>query len=674
MPTLPITLDIYRVDPGKRDLVRSVVLREKGSYLIGRHTGALFPVEDSDVSREHCLIEVRDQDVVVTDRSRAGTSIGSTPITRAVWDGSEDIRIPHFEIRWRKEDGARQAAAAPAGQREVSRLGQQEFSSIFGLNTNEEADKALKFPGNVFTTPVMACGTIYNSGFFNGECEYLALGGGMGSFVWVNHLRVYGVPPAKIRVLGQDPVPYTNYARYCRNSQIPLHERLRSNSISTPDNIWGFPGYASRETWTELKQGKFSGLAHIFDVFGEPAIRQSYTPKAGDVFRSVDVEAARIGWRECFLQGKILSMRKTDDGRFAVAYRVTSEGFQGRRDNIIIARFVHISVGYPATRYTDDVQEFIHNFRDDRHLIANAYEPHDGLYEQLEKKGKSAIVVVRGRGIVASRILQRLKEARQWNAQITIVHQMRNPIPDGQGEKWGRAQRLVINDVEHQAFNWPKACWGGSYRKEIERSDPLRRARMYKSLGGTTTAVRRDWLKIVADGAREGWYRKSFGNIVGLKPEGAPNDRKLMISIGNRGAVSETISANYIVDCTGLIADPEQSPFLRDIIRTYELPRNKASGPGGEQRVTGIAVSNNYEIEGLRNGRGRVYASGALTQNGPYAAVDSFLGLAYTALRSVDQLGSLGAPDVSTYGPLRSASQWVKWCSGKTPEGRSIAV
>jgi hypothetical protein len=56
-----------------------------------------------------------------------------------------------------------------------------------------------------------------------------------------------------------------------------------------------------------------------------------------------------------------------------------------------------------------------------------------------------------------------------------------------------------------------------------------------------------------------------------------------------------------------------------------------------------------------------------VTASGPYAAVDSFLGLQFAALRSVDQLATLRAPGVSRFGPLTSSYQWARWCAGASP-------
>ena len=151
-------------------------------------------------------------------------------------------------------------------------------------------------------------------------------------------------------------------AGLCEYSQIPEHERIRSNSISTPDNIWGFPGYASRECVRDLVRGRLVGLKHVLQVFGEPALTESYTPRLGDVYKSFDQEAKRIGWEDMWLYGQVLAIRKTDDERFVIAYRVPSEFMPGklpRRARVFyIARFVQLSTGYAASNFLPDLQAF----------------------------------------------------------------------------------------------------------------------------------------------------------------------------------------------------------------------------------------------------------------------------------------------------------------------------
>src|SRR5205085_8281775 len=73
------------------------------------------------------------------------------------------------------------------------------------------------------------------------DVPFVSVGGGLGSFIMTNFLRIAGVPVTAIRVLGAIDTPWQTYEYLTRVSQIPRGERLRSDSSSTPDNIWGFP-------------------------------------------------------------------------------------------------------------------------------------------------------------------------------------------------------------------------------------------------------------------------------------------------------------------------------------------------------------------------------------------------------------------------------------------------
>ena len=80
---------------------------------------------------------------------------------------------------------------------------------------------------------------------------FVTVGGGMGSFVMVDLLRIAGVPASNIRALSNIDHPWQTYEYLTRCSQIPRHERIRSDSSGCPDNIWAFPSYAVREAWTD---------------------------------------------------------------------------------------------------------------------------------------------------------------------------------------------------------------------------------------------------------------------------------------------------------------------------------------------------------------------------------------------------------------------------------------
>ncbi|WP_242034450.1 FHA domain-containing protein [Aphanizomenon flos-aquae] len=102
---------------------------------------------------------------------------------------------------------------------------------------------------NFWNAEKVSLEAIRRSGVLVRETEYLACGGGMGSFVWVDMLRIAGVKPENIKVLSVQDKPYKRYESLLKNCQIPRHKRIRSGSDSCPDNIWGWPGYALRDTW-----------------------------------------------------------------------------------------------------------------------------------------------------------------------------------------------------------------------------------------------------------------------------------------------------------------------------------------------------------------------------------------------------------------------------------------
>jgi pSer/pThr/pTyr-binding forkhead associated (FHA) protein len=633
--------NVTDVAPGR------ITLTGKGPFQIGRSSASEILLDHSQVSRKHASVTV-DGDAVTLDDdgSQNGTLVRGQRISSFQWRPGVEVAVGPFILTYRFVE-----TRVPV---EATRLPGQ--------------DPAARptFPGRLFDQRQVSFKEIQASGRMTQEVEYLAIGGGNGSFAWVDHLRIFGVDKKLIRVIGiaDSKSPHSKYSRLCRNSQIPDHERIRSNSISTPDNIWGFPGYASRETVRSLARGQLVGLKYVFQVFGEPTVSETYTPRLDDVVNSIDREAKRIGWEEMWITGRVIAIRKTDDERYVIAYRASSESESNNnspdRDRFIVARYIHIATGYPASNFLDDLQKFRREHPQST-AVVNCYEEHDDVYRTLEQRGGT--VLIRGRGIVASRIIQRLYEARQKNSNIQILQQLRSQITEG--SKWDLAQREVHNDTEHQPFNWPKSCWGGNYLMDLDRATPEERSKMMAAWGGTTTADRDDWLEIIATGKKEGWFKVFYGEVESMSERGSRVVTRLQGRVGYQENLE--LVADYVIDCTGLIAKIDESPLIADLIKTYDMPRNRVLGKGPEGRLSGLSVSSDFELAGLQNGRGRAYAAGVLTFNGPYAAVDSFLGLQYAALRSVDHLASLRAPGVSRFGPLRSSYQWLKWCAGASP-------
>ena len=76
------------------------------------------------------------------------------------------------------------------------------------------------------------------------DVPFVTVGGGMGSFVMVDYLKIAGIPD-QIKVLTNINFAWQTYEYLTRVSQIPDQSRIRSDSSSRPDNIWGFPSARS---------------------------------------------------------------------------------------------------------------------------------------------------------------------------------------------------------------------------------------------------------------------------------------------------------------------------------------------------------------------------------------------------------------------------------------------
>lgn len=498
---------------------------------------------------------------------------------------------------------------------------------------------------------------LYRTGIPIDETFYAAVGGGMGSFVFVDYLRICGVEPEKIQVLGPSPLPYGRYQTLCSNSQIKAYHRIRSGSDSCPDNIWGFPGYALREAPKKLARGQVNdALYHLWQVFSEPILADTYTPKAKDVFASMDREAKRINWENMWHYGRIRGIRKTTDGRYVIAY--SRSNANQREYRYLIANVVHLATGYSSVRFLPSLQAYRDNTQDFQSVV-NAYEDHEHIYHKLEKQGGT--VVVRGGGIVASRILERLYNCRQINPNITIIHLLRTRKTNG--NRVGLAQRPAENHWEFQQYNWPKATWGGDMRSQLEKASPQERAKLLNNQhwGGTTTARRSKWRQIIKEGEAGKWYLLRFGEVekVIANPNVGDKEGKLLAYFfdANTNQRQQQI-ADFIIDATGLEAKPQFQPFLQDLIDCYQLPLN----PLGR-----LDVTNAFEVEKMSHQRGRMYASGVLTLGGPYAPVDTFLGLQYSAQRAVEHLVKFKGSGLRYLEGFGSLYQWLKWVFNQRP-------
>lgn len=478
------------------------------------------------------------------------------------------------------------------------------------------------------------------------DSPFVTVGGGFGSFILVDFLRIAGVPIEHIKVLTNTQVPYQTYRFLCNNSQIPPHERLRSDSGSCPDNIWAFPSYAVREAFREKT------IKPLWNVFVEPDIADFYTPRSGAVFEAVDREAARIRWPQMLQMGQVRMVRRRAGGGYFTI--LTPPRGTSRTKRIAYrSTFTHIAVGYPALRYLPDLQAFREANPEHIHHVVNAYEPHEHVYEDLKRR--PGVVLVRGAGIVASRILQRLIEDRDHHgAQTVIVHLFRTyrtaPKYD---PKWGKGKQPVRHGWAYQGFNITKGSWGGQDYKTLSKLEGEERKQFIDYIGGGAhTPRRKDWREQIDRGLAQGFYRQHVGEVEYVV---VGEDRESIVTRvrGHDGSIAD-IPARYIIDCTGLIGSPKDHRLLNDLME------HSGAGPNPLGRLD---TDHYFEVRGTQSPPGKLYASGAATAGGYFGGVDSFLGLQFQANRIHRDLARLGF--CKKIGPGRSFSQWLKWVRNK---------
>lgn len=485
------------------------------------------------------------------------------------------------------------------------------------------------------------------------DMPFVTVGGGLGSFVMVDYLRIAGVPADHIRTLTVLDHPWQNYEYLLASSQVTREKRIRSDSSSTLDNIWGFPGYAIRESIAARSVPGF--IAPLWNVLTENILCDYWTPKSGQVFRSMQREGDRIDYWGTLAMGRAhVTRRRHGGGYFTVLTRPEGDhDGGGGREVAYRSSYVHLAVGYPGLAYLPDLVEYRRRYGDS-HRVVNAYEPHEHVYEELNRR-PGGTVIVRGAGIVASQILDRLISDRdRLDNGTTIIHLFRTYVEGAHGPSWFKRRRGE-HGWAYQGFNWPKSTWGGQDKDWVRRSEGEQRERVLRTLGGTTTPRRRRWRQMLARGRREGFYRMHVGEVEEVVPGGL-GVVVTRLRPDTPGARPVELESNFVIDGTGLEADIAEHTLLADLLQHSGAGRNLLGR---------LDVEPHFEVRGTRAEPGRLYAVGAATLGGYLAGVDTFLGLQIAALEVCDDLARQGF--CHFIGVRRSIAQWWRWALARTP-------
>ena len=386
-------------------------------------------------------------------------------------------------------------------------------------------------------------------------------------------------------------------------------------------------------------------FAPLYQLTVEPVFADYYTPTAGQVFEALQHEHHRIGYADAVVKAQVRMVRRRAGGGYFTVF-TPPEGTSQTKRVAFRSRFVHVAVGYPGLKFLPDLMEYRERYRDFGSVV-NAYEPHEHIYERL--RVTPGTVLVRGGGIVASRILQRLIDDRdRYGLQTRILHVFRTFVTGSHGPNvWMR--RRGGDGWAYQGFNYPKSVWGGQLKSRVRKLEGKARADLYEVFSGTNTPKRRGWQRQMASGRRDGWYHAFQGEIDSMKP-GADGVVQVVMKT-QRGPLHVEVAG--VVDCTGLEADIREHRVLADLLDHSGAGRNP---------LNRLDVERNFEVRGTRSEPGRMYASGTATLGGYFPGVDTFLGLQIAAQEIADDLALVGF--CQRLGPMRSVSQWWKWARG----------
>ncbi|HEY3606102.1 MAG TPA: hypothetical protein VGL06_01315 [Pseudonocardiaceae bacterium] len=494
--------------------------------------------------------------------------------------------------------------------------------------------------GPLYRTPIWSDELVLASGLRITDVPFVTVGGGPASFVLVDFLRICGVPDDEIRVVSTMRTPYENLHHLMRCAQILDDDPLRSDSMSRLDNVWGFPGYAVEQALARRS------LRPLWTVLAEPLMTEFYNPSPRQVFAGIDREARRIDWASMVTPGRASVVRKRVGGGYFCLVRPTD----GAAPFVLCSRYIHLATGYPAVNYAPEVTNYRIRYGEYFNVV-NAYEPHEHVYQVLTRR--PATVLVRGAGITAARVLERLLDDRARSGQdLRVLHLFRTYVDQPRGPLTFR--RRGGDGWSYQPFSFPKGATSGQLRGRMLELDGARRAEFIRSIGGTTSARRRRWLHQLRRARAAGHYRAFHGDLRELTP--TPHDRvEVRVDVDTLPANTK-LEVDFVIDCTGLRPALRENPLLSDLLDMAGADRNPLGG---------LDVGPHFEVCGADHEQGRIYASGVITQGGYLAPVDSFWGFAHAGLLICDDLARHGF--CARLGMGRSVAGWVRWLTGACP-------
>jgi hypothetical protein len=311
-------------------------------------------------------------------------------------------------------------------------------------------------------------------------------------------------------------------------------------------------------------------LAH---VLVEPIFDDYWTPKAGQAFDSMEQEYHRIRYPEMVVKGQVRMVRRRMGGGYFTILTPPAGATRTKRV-AFRSRYVHVAVGYPGLKFLPDLMDYRETYRDFGSVV-NAYEPHEQIYERLHRA--PGTVLVRGGGIVASRVLQaadrRPRRARALHADPARVPHLRRPARTARTRGCaGRRRRLGLPGLQlpevgvGRPAQGPHAQAGGPGPGRALRGVRRHQHPEAPGLAGPDAPRR-----------QEGWYRAFQGEIATMEP-GPHGTVQVQLKTATGPARAQVMG---VIDCTGSGGRHPRAPGAR---RPASTTAGRAATPAAPRR------------------------------------------------------------------------------------------
>ena len=143
------------------------------------------------------------------------------------------------------------------------------------------------------------------------DIPFVSIGGGIGSFVTVDYLRICGVPTSAIRVFTQLEHPVAELRVPHPRLPDPARRTVAQRLGVLPGQHLGLPEL--RAAGSDRPPARSHPLKH---VLLEPIFDDYWTPKAGQAFDAMEQEYHRIRYPEMVVKGQVRMVRRRMGGGY----------------------------------------------------------------------------------------------------------------------------------------------------------------------------------------------------------------------------------------------------------------------------------------------------------------------------------------------------------------------